>query len=127
MMQPRNFSSLFQSAIREWSETVNLAELQHQDGGRYSVLGLGRQLEEIEHRHIGSKEEIIWRELHWAIFTVIHSLAKSLLELKPSSVRVEVVQRIFKQRLQTAIAAKDSGWNAEDFSLAQVYLQDDDT
>lgn len=125
-MQPNNFSSLFQVAIREWSETVNLAELQHQDGGRYSVVGLGKQLEEIEQRYIRSKEEVIWRELHWAIFTVIHSLARSLLELKPSSIRAEEVQRIFKQRLQKAIASKDSEWNADDFVLAQAYLQGDD-
>ncbi|MBA4291210.1 MAG: hypothetical protein C0439_19755 [Pseudomonas sp.] len=125
-MQANKFSSLFQGAIREWSETVKLAELQHQDGGRYSVVGLGKQLEEIELRYIQSKEEVIWRELHWAIFTVIHSLAKSLLEIKPSSIRAEEVQRIFKQRLQKAIASNDSGWNADDFVLAQEYLQDGD-
>lgn len=126
MMQPNNFSSLFQDAIKKWPKTVNFAELQHQDGDRYSVVGLGRQLEEIEQRYIGSKEEVIWCELHWAIFTVIHSLARSLIELKPSSIRAEEVQRIFKQRLQKAIATKDLGWNAEDFALAQEYLEDDD-
>ena len=120
-MKP-SFESLFRSALKEWPETLDLAELNYQDGGRYSVLGLGRQLEKIEQGYIGNKEEVIWRELHWAIFTVIHSLAKNLLELKLSSVRVEAVQRIFEQRLQSAIAAKDPAWDAEDFALAQAYL-----
>ena len=121
-MKRQNFSSLFQTAIGEWPEVLNLVELQHQDGERYSVLGLGKQLEEIEYRHIGSKEELIWRELHWAIFTIVHSLAKNLSELRLSNVREEVVQGIFRQRLQLAITSQDSSWNAEDFSLAEAYL-----
>ena len=122
-MKPHDFSSLCKSALTEWPETVNLLEVQYLDGDRYSVLGLGRQLEEIEHRHIGSTDEVILRELHWAIYTVIHSLAKNLSELRPSAVRAEAVQRIFERRLQTAIASKDPAWNAGDFALAQAYLQ----
>ena len=124
-MTPRNFASLFQSAVKEWPETVNLAEIQYQSGDRYTVRGLGRLLEEIEDPHIGSKEEVVLRELHWSIFTVIHSLAKNLLELRPSSVRAEAVEQIFRRRLRSAVASKDPRWSASDFALAQAYLQDD--
>ena len=121
-MELGNFETIFKKALGEWSETLNLAVIQHQDGGRYLVPGLGRQLEQIERGYIGSKEEIIWRELHWAIFTVIHSVAKSLSEIRVLSIRAEAVQCIFEQRLQTAMAAKDTAWDADDFALVQAYL-----
>lgn len=121
-MTSPNFAYLFETAVKEWPETVDLAEIQHQSGDLYTVAGLGRLLEEIEDPHIGSKEEVVVRELHWSIFTVIHSLAKSLLKVSPSSVRSEAVEEVFKRRLRTAVASKDPRWSAEDFSLAQTYL-----
>jgi len=121
-MTPPDFAPLFEAAVKEWPETVDLAEIQYQSGDRYTVTGLGRLLEVIEDPHIGSKEEVVLRELHWSIFTVIHSLAKSLLEIRPSSVRAEAVEEVFKRRLRKAVDSKDPRWSVEDFSLAQAYL-----
>ncbi|WP_076999384.1 hypothetical protein [Variovorax sp. KK3] len=122
-MTEANFAALFQSALAEWPETVNLAEIQRQSGDRYTIRGLGRLLEEIEYPHIGSKEEVVVREVHWSIYTMIHMLAKSMLELKPSTIRPEAVEHIFRRRLQTAVDFKDPRWRAEDFALAQAYLE----
>ena len=122
-MTRANFSSLFQSAVKEWPEAVNLADIQYQSGDRYTVGGLGKLLEQVESPHIGSKDEVVLREMHWSIFTLIHLLAKDVQELKPSSIRAEAVQQIFIRRLQTAVASKDSRWSVEDFELAQAYLR----
>ncbi|WP_143684591.1 hypothetical protein [Variovorax sp. KK3] len=122
-MTQANFVDLFHRAVAEWPETVNLAEIQNRSGDHHSIRGLWTLLEEIEDPHIGSKEEVVVRELHWSIYTVIHMLAKSMLELKPSSIRPEAVEHIFRRRLQTAVDLKDPRWSVEDFALAQAYLE----
>jgi len=124
-MTTHKFSALFEAAVREWPEIVDLTELQqHQSGNHYIVCGLDRLVEKIESPYIGSKEEVVLRELHWSIFIVIHGLAKSLLKLNLSSIRAEAVEKIFKQRLRAAIDAKDSRWSKEDYTLALSYLED---
>jgi hypothetical protein len=115
---------IINAALQEWPAMLNLSELKYQEGDRYSVPGLGHELEMIERKHMGHEDEVVQRELHWAIFTVIHSLAKTIRELKPSTIRADSVSQIFEQRLKSAIASHDPNWNANDFSLAQSYLQD---
>ena len=125
MMEQENFQHIFVAALSKWPRNLSLAELRPGEGERYSVLGLVGQLEKIEDDHIGGENEIIWRELHWSIFSVIHSVAKNLLEINMSSIRAEAVKTVFERRLQKAISAKDPAWDAEDFVLAQSYLRED--
>lgn len=125
MMEQENFQHIFVAALSKWPQNLSLAELRSGEGERYSVLGLVGQLEKIEDDYIGGENEIIWRELHWSIFSVIHSVAKNLLEINTSSIRAEAVKTVFERRLQKAISAKDPAWDAEDFVLAQSYLRED--
>ena len=109
-------------ALSKWPKNLNLVEIRFGKDERYSVLGLMDQLENIENSYIGEENEIIWRELHWSIFSVVHSVAKNLLEINMSHIRIELVKNVFERRLQKAIAVKDPAWDAEDFIVARAYL-----
>lgn len=120
----KKFEIIFRGAIKEWPEEVDLSILQNQRKEGHEVSGLWKIVEEIENSHIGTKEEVIFRELHWSIYIFIHSIALNLLHLKTSNIRPEAVEKIFERRLQAAIDSRDSSWRTEDFSLANEYFQD---
>ena len=124
MMEKEDFQQIFATAISKWPTNLSLADLRPGEGERYSVIGLVGQLEKIEADYIGGDNEIIWRELHWSIFSVIRSAAKNLLEINTSSIREEAVKTVFEHRLQKAIAVKDPAWDAKDFAFAQACLRE---
>lgn len=125
-MTTPKFASLYQRAISEWPDVVNLATLKRYSGDRYAVAGLPDVVERIENTLIGADDEVIVQELHWCINIIIHSLAANLLEVKPSHLRPEAVETLFKKRLRKSAAMPDDlGWTAEDVALAQTYLADD--
>ena len=127
-MTPPKFASLYQRAISEWPDVVNLATLKRYSGDRYTVAGLPDVVERIENTLIGADDEVVVQELHWCINIIIHALAANLLEVKPSHLRPEAVETIFKKRLRKSVAMPDDlRWTAEDVALAQTYLADDDS
>lgn len=117
-----DFESIFNIAIKEWPEILDISTIQFQSEGRYTVSGLGPLLDGIEAAYHGTNKEIVFCQLHSAIYIVIHTLAKNICKVKVSDLRLESVHSIFKQRLQATINANDPSWSTADFTLAQSYL-----
>ena len=119
-----DFKSLYKQALTDWPEELDLSELQQAapELSRYTVKGLGILSEEIEEQYIGTKTETIMRTLHYAMYEVIHTTAKTVLKVELSSIRPEAVCLIFEKRLKAAAAASDLNWGPEDYALVESYF-----
>lgn len=71
------FKGLFKKAIEDWPLEVDLSVIKYSDpfSVRYEVIGLGPLSDEIADNYIGTDQEIIMRNLHDAIFIVLHRVA----------------------------------------------------
>ncbi len=123
-MPQLNFDYLFKQAISVWPNELDLSRLQSTtpEFANYTVKGLGMILDEIEELYIGKENEIIWRDLHCAIYEVLHAVAKFVLEFKVSAIRPESVRFIFERRLKTAASSQDLGWCPEDYEAVESYF-----
>ena len=119
-----DFESLYAQALVAWPNVLDLRELQHvaPEFSRYTVKGLGMIFDEIEERTIGKENEIIWRNLHYAIYGVIHETAKNVVKLEATSVRLDAVRLGFERRLRKAVSTPDLNWTVEDISLVNRYF-----
>ncbi len=119
-----DFESLFQQALNNWPEVLDLSTLEYAepDLSRYTVKGLGVLSDEIEDKIIGSDLEVISSALHIAIYTLLLSAAKFVLEVKRSSIRPEMVKLIFEERLKAFSSRSDLNWNEEDYKLVESYF-----
>ncbi|HVZ42322.1 MAG TPA: hypothetical protein VHA82_00820 [Ramlibacter sp.] len=125
-MTQLKFDALFRAALKDWPEALDLTVIETADTelSRYSIRGLGRQAEDIERRYFGKKDEVIRRELHWALYTVIHAAARNITSLRVTAIRAETVRSTFERRLRTAADAKDGEWEAADFALVNRYFEE---
>lgn len=124
-MKTINFAAMLESALLLWPKELDLSAISVHDNDRYSVTGLGILLEQIEQQYIGKLDEIIWRELHWSIYSIVHGLAKGLLRLKCSDIRAQAVLMVFKKRLTVAMADKEPIWSESDLIKIDQFLNSD--
>lgn len=119
-----DFESLFQQALTDWPEELDLSILQYAELNLsgYAVKGLGILAEDIEDTYIGTATEAITRTLHYAIHEVIHATAKTVLKLYLPLIRPEAVRLVFERRLKEAATATDLNWRPEDYALAEAYF-----
>lgn len=124
MITDLNFESLFNQALKNWPDAIDLSALQYAepDLSNYAVKGLGVLIEDIENTYIGMDAEAITRTLHYALSDVIHAVAKLVLKLELTSIRPESVRLFFERRLMDAAAASDLNWKPEDYALAEAYF-----
>ena len=119
-----DFTSLFTQALMDWPQELDLSELQHAapDFSRYTVSGLGNLSAQIEEKYIDVDTEVIFRDLHISIYSVVLAAAKFVLEIKMSSIRPETVRLIFERRLKTAASAPNLNWRSKDYDLVKSYF-----
>lgn len=119
-----DFESLFRQALKDWPEALDLRVLEYTtpDLSRYTVKGLGNLSDEIEESYIGTDVEIIFRDLHISIYTVVREAAKYVLEINMSTIRAEAVRLVFERRIKYAVSATNLNWSQADYDLVESYF-----
>ncbi|WP_374380173.1 hypothetical protein [Dongia sp.] len=120
-----NFTKLFQLALADWPEIVDLRLLDYSKTAkrRYSVRGLGELEDNISTRYIGTKIEILMRNLHYVIFVTLHKLAPEIESLHLSDLREVTIKARFEEWLRKSLDVE--GWTADDVALVERYLAGD--
>ncbi|WP_334156623.1 hypothetical protein [Oryzomicrobium sp.] len=104
MANAQVFSGWLSQALSEWPQSLDLKICYMQsDGQRYVVEGLGQLADDIGDTFIGREDELIFRNLHWAINVAIHGLAKYTTRICLADLRGEPVQDIFNAKLRSCI------------------------
>jgi len=120
-----NFENLLGEAISKWPEKVNVEVIENLEGDfvQYSINGLGALWEEIESNCIGIDGEVLWRELHCAIYSTINSAAKFVKVIEVRSLRMETVRTHFEEGLRASATCEyDLRWGPEDYALVDSYF-----
>ncbi|CAK0752984.1 Immunity protein 63 domain-containing protein [Gammaproteobacteria bacterium] len=120
-----DFENIIKQALTDWPKELDVSELQHASLNldRYTVNGLGALSDEIEEKYIGKENEVIHRELHNAIYEVIHEAAKCITNIQASSIRSEAVRLVFERRLRKSASSLGLNWQPEDFTLVRSYFE----
>ncbi len=104
MANIHDFSGLLSQALSEWPQSLDLQIRYTQDDRqRYVVEGLGQLADSLGDSFIGRDDELIFRNLHWAINIAIHGLAKYTTTVRLADLRKESVQNIFEAKLSSCI------------------------
>lgn len=104
MANTQDFSGLLSQALSEWPQSLDLQISYTQDDRqRYVVEGLGQLADRLGDSFIGRDDELIFRNLHWAINIAIHGLAKYATTVRLADLRAEFVQNIFEAKLSSCI------------------------
>ena len=116
-----NFDGLLIKALKEWPHKFDLSVLQYAnpDLSRYTAKGLS---DAIEDRYIGTETEVITRTLHGAIYSVVHTAAKTVVQVELSSLRSEAGRLVFEQYLKKSAVSTTLNWRSEDYKLAEDYF-----
>lgn len=122
----RDFESLFLRALHDWPGEVNFGVLQRHDplDERYTIEGLYFLCDKIAEPYLGSIDEILMRNLHDAIYIVLHSAAPYCSDIKVSQLRKETVQSHFERMLAPASISKKNGWTDYDRELVKIYFKE---
>lgn len=116
------FPILFERALRDWPQIIELSQLELPDTKHYSVLGLALQADNIADKYIGDPEEIILRNLHSAIFSSIHSAARYSVLIEIRYLRPSAVRANFHERLRKAVDISALNWTEADIALVHKYF-----
>ena len=118
------FNDLLSVAIKEWPDSIDLSNIiqNDTDSSVYAVVGLGRLADDIGDRYIGLTEEIIFRNLHLTIFSVLHDCGKYVKSVEIGNIRPEYLRKLFNQRLLSVIENKDLDYDEDDKTLVKNYL-----
>ncbi|MEM5787434.1 MAG: hypothetical protein AAGU11_08960 [Syntrophobacteraceae bacterium] len=115
------FAKLFRLAVRDWPHWINLNPIEYYDSKRYQVVGLYKLSDEIADKYIGSKDEVIMRNLHDAFYIVLRRAAICCTRLRVKDLRESEVRIHFEQRLKKV--TEDADWGKEDFELIELYFR----
>ena len=119
------FTELFQKALADWPECVDLSLLDYSKTPerRYSVKGLGELEDDISTRYIGMENEILMRNLHYVIFVTLHKLAPECKSLRMCDLREDTVKVRFEEWLRKSLNI--DGWAVDDVALVERYFAGD--
>ena len=119
-----NFNDLLSKAFFDWPDEVDLNPLLMGGNGRYSIKGLGQMSDAISERYICTSEEIMLRNLHDAIYEVLHGVAAYTTRVKMSELRAEAIRIRFERRLRNAMEMSELGYSPEDIERARQYFSE---
>lgn len=122
----KDFETLLHKALNEWPKEMSFDLLYQSNSSesRYSVKGLFELCEKITKPYLGTADEILMRNLHDAIYGVLHGLAAFCDRVNLKQLRKEAVQRDFENRLEYCQKQKNAGWTNEDRKLIGEYFKD---
>ena len=116
------FRQLLAQALSEWPEAIDLRLANStSDLRRYAVDGLGYLADSISDAYIGHEQEVIYRNLHWAIHIEIHALARYTTSLILSNLRTDSV-RIRFESILNEIRGKCDEWPESAQRLIESYF-----
>ena len=72
-------------------------------------------------------EEVIMRNLHDAIYEVLHGVAAYTTRVKMSELRPEAIRIRFERRLQKGMEMPEIGYSSEDIELVKKYFSENAT
>jgi hypothetical protein len=147
MTNELKFEILFEKALKEWPRLISLeienqelSEIRPTDEGydlyiyknipwdgnkeKYVIKDIYDMEEEICSKHHNTSEEILWVNLHSAIYSTIIELAYFVNKINTKYIRIEVTKNIFESRLKYHLCTeKDkSSWSESGINLVKEYF-----
>jgi hypothetical protein len=118
------FSHLFQQAIREWPENLELdLIISNKDfPDLYTVRGLGIKKDDICKKFLNTEEEILIRNMHESIFLAVRRLAEYGTQVNRNCIRASSVKRIFEEKVRDAIEIPVLNAREMDVELVEKYF-----
>ncbi len=119
------FTILLRKALNDWPKEITFGSLYQSNSpeNRYTVKKLFPLCEKIIKPYLGTGDEILMRNLHDAIFVVLHGLAAFCERVNLQQLRKEAVQQEFEARLRYCQNQKDAGWTKEDKRRIREYFK----
>lgn len=119
------FTSLLRKALNDWPKEITFGPLYRSkpSENRYTVKKLFPLCEKIIKPYLGTGDEILMRNLHDAIFVVLHNLAAFSARINLQQLRKEAIQQEFEARLRYCHKQKDAGWTKEDKRRIREYFK----
>lgn len=78
----------------------------------------------ISEKYIGDREEVIFRNLHQSIYSVLHAMAPNVLIIKMIHIRRESIRNRFEMHLKTGMENSEVGYSEEDIILCMRYFRE---
>lgn len=122
-----NFRDLLAKAYLDLPEEVDLSSLVQRSGNRYSVKGLYDLSDDAASQYIGTPEEVILRNLHDAIYAVLHDAAAYITRVRISELRPEAIRLRFERHLHNGIKIPELNYRPEDIELVKKYFHVNET
>lgn len=140
------FKNLFARALKDWPQSLDLVletqefeEIVPTNEGydlvcyknlpwdksfkSYTVKDLYDFCENVGHKYIGHNEEILMRNLHDAIYYVLHNISKYFTHIEFKNLRPEIVQEKFEEGLKKGLEAPhELNWSERSIKLVQGYF-----
>lgn len=117
--QDLEFGALARRVLSNWPDEVKL-ERRTLGDGRYLVEGLTQIAEDVEADYIGASDEVLLRELNWAVLVRLHAEALNRPAMRPTDLPHSELQRTFEEQLARNQAG---GWDLDDQALVDRYFQ----
>lgn len=119
-----NFSILLTRALLDWPKEIDLAALTRSspDTTRYSIEGLYGMAEKVDERYYDTPEEIILRNMHGAIYEVLHAAGAYVTHVRISDLRSEAIRTSFERHLRECMSRPALEYTAEDIELGGKYF-----
>lgn len=123
------FHDLLFRALSEWPAEIDLVPLVRSvpPSSGYIVSGLGEMSDAIEAKHIGAADEIVMRNLHYAIYRAVHGVAAHIVRVRTSDLRSDAIQRELEEAITDCMEMADLGYSPEAIELGKRYFAENGT
>ncbi len=118
------FDALLARALQDWPSEIDLSQLEIYDpqSARYAIKGLYEREEEIDKRYFGTAEEILMRNLHSGIYTVLHSIGAYVTNVRLADLRPDTIRVKFEKHLRDCMDGPDPTFPPEDIQVGEQYF-----
>ena len=99
-MKTSKTKSLFELVISYWPDSVLVKDKILFDNGGARIPELIRIHDEIEAKILSGEDDYLLRQMDWAIFTVLHSMAKTTDELIISQLDFKAVEDVYLDNIK---------------------------
>lgn len=118
------FEDLLDRALRDWPSEVDLSSLQRSspEATRYIIEGLYDMTGTIEERYYGAGDEILLRNLHGGIYSVLHDAAAYVTRVRLTDLRPEAIRISFERLLRGCMEGPDPTFPPADIEVGKGYF-----
>ncbi len=121
----KDFESLFRKALRDWPDKIRFGSLhrEYPSDETYVVEDLYSLCDKAQQPYLGSTEEVLMRNMHDAIYSVLHDAAAHCSYIQLNQLRKDAVRENFELRLAPDRVSKENGWTSDDSKLVKTYFE----